>query len=42
MQPVLPGHPDLNVEVIVDYGLTHIVAEGFDAGIRMGSSWPET
>jgi len=40
MQPVLgrllPAHPDLNIEVIVDYGLTDIVAEGFDAGIRMG------
>ena len=40
MQPVLgkllPQHPDLNIEVIVDYGLTDIVAEGFDAGIRMG------
>ncbi|AWH33249.1 LysR family transcriptional regulator [Stenotrophomonas sp. SAU14A_NAIMI4_8] len=33
---LLPDHPDLNIEVIVDYGLTDIVAEGFDAGIRMG------
>lgn len=32
----LPNNPDLKVEVIVDYGLTDIVAEGFDAGIRMG------
>ncbi|MCS3744615.1 DNA-binding transcriptional LysR family regulator [Xanthomonas arboricola] len=40
MQPVLgkllPANPDLNIEVIVDYGLTDIVAECFDAGIRMG------
>lgn len=40
MQPVLgkllPDHPDLHIEVIVDYGLTDIVAEGYDAGIRMG------
>jgi DNA-binding transcriptional LysR family regulator len=40
MQPVLakllPDHPDLRIEVIVDYGLTDIVAEGYDAGIRMG------
>jgi DNA-binding transcriptional LysR family regulator len=40
MQPVLgkllPDHPDLNIEVIVDYGLTDIVAEGYDAGIRLG------
>ena len=32
----LPDHPDLRVEIIVDYGLTDIVAEGFDAGVRMG------
>jgi DNA-binding transcriptional LysR family regulator len=32
----LPDNPDLKVEIIVDYGLTDIVAEGFDAGIRMG------
>ena len=32
----LPEHPDLRVEIIVDYGLTDIVASGFDAGVRMG------
>lgn len=32
----LPDHPEINVEIIVDYGLTDIVAEGFDAGVRMG------
>ncbi|MQB41799.1 LysR family transcriptional regulator [Rhizobium sp. ICMP 5592] len=32
----LPSYPDINVEIIVDYGLTDIVAEGFDAGVRMG------
>lgn len=32
----LPDYPDIQVEVIVDYGLTDIVAEGFDAGVRMG------
>jgi DNA-binding transcriptional LysR family regulator len=32
----LPDHPDINVEIIIDYGLTDIVAEGFDAGVRMG------
>lgn len=40
LQPVLkrllPDYPDIRVEVIVDYGLTDIVAEGYDAGIRMG------
>ena len=33
---LLPDHPDLSIEIIVDYGLTDIVAEGFDAGVRLG------
>jgi DNA-binding transcriptional LysR family regulator len=33
---VLPAHPDISVEVVIDYGLTDIVAERFDAGIRSG------
>jgi DNA-binding transcriptional LysR family regulator len=33
---LLPKHPDIQVEIIVDYGLTDIVAEGFDAGVRLG------
>jgi DNA-binding transcriptional LysR family regulator len=33
---LLPDYPDLHVEVIVDYGLTDIVSERFDAGIRLG------
>ncbi|MCY1261903.1 HTH-type transcriptional regulator PgrR [compost metagenome] len=32
----LPRHPDINVEIMVDYGLTDIVSERFDAGIRLG------
>ena len=32
----LPEHPDIKVEIVVDYGLTDIVAEGFDAGVRLG------
>ncbi|MBJ2348182.1 MULTISPECIES: LysR family transcriptional regulator [Pseudomonas] len=40
LQPVLakllPDNPDLNIEIIVDYGFTDIVAEGFDAGVRLG------
>jgi DNA-binding transcriptional LysR family regulator len=32
----LPDHPDINVEIIVDYGLTDIVASGYDAGVRLG------
>ncbi len=32
----LPDHPDIKVEIIVDYGLVDIVAAGYDAGVRMG------
>jgi DNA-binding transcriptional LysR family regulator len=32
----LPDYPDIRVEIIVDYGLTDIVAEGYDAGVRLG------
>ena len=32
----LPDYPDIRVELIVDYGLTDIVAERYDAGIRIG------
>ncbi len=33
---LLPDNPDLHIEIIVDYGLTDIVAEGYDAGVRLG------
>ncbi|NVZ22715.1 LysR family transcriptional regulator [Pseudomonas costantinii] len=33
---LLPGNPDLSIEIIVDYGFTDIVAQGFDAGVRLG------
>jgi DNA-binding transcriptional LysR family regulator len=33
---LLPDYPDINVEVVIDYGLTDIVAERYDAGIRSG------
>lgn len=33
---LLPDHPDIEVEVIVDYGMTDIVAAGYDAGVRLG------
>lgn len=32
----LPHFPDIKVELIVDYGLADIVAQGFDAGVRLG------
>ena len=31
-----PDYPDVHVEVVVDQGLTDIVSERFDAGIRLG------
>jgi len=36
LERVLPENRDIHVEVIVDYGLTDIVAERFDAGVRLG------
>jgi DNA-binding transcriptional LysR family regulator len=33
---VLPAYPDIKVEIAVDYGLTDIVAERYDAGVRLG------
>lgn len=33
---LLPAHPDIHVEIVVDYGLTDIVAERYDAGVRAG------
>jgi DNA-binding transcriptional LysR family regulator len=33
---LLPRYPDIKVELIVDYGLTDIVAERCDAGVRLG------
>jgi DNA-binding transcriptional LysR family regulator len=36
LMKLLPRYPDVKVEVIVDYGLTDIVAERYDAGVRLG------
>ncbi|WP_068086906.1 LysR family transcriptional regulator [Novosphingobium rosa] len=36
LKRIIPQNPDLRVEIIVDYGLTDIVAEGYDAGVRLG------
>ncbi len=33
---LLPSYPDIKVELNVDYGLTDIVAERYDAGVRLG------
>lgn len=36
LERLLPDYPDVNVEVLVDNGLTNIVAERYDAGVRLG------
>ena len=36
LKKVLLKHPDVKVEIIVDYGLIDIVAERCDAGVRLG------
>ena len=33
---LLPAYPDIKVEIGIDYGLTDIVAQGYDAGVRSG------
>ncbi|MER8846259.1 MULTISPECIES: LysR family transcriptional regulator [Mesorhizobium] len=33
---LLPQYPDIRVEIVVDYGLTDIVAGRYDAGVRLG------
>jgi DNA-binding transcriptional LysR family regulator len=33
---LLPDYPDIHVEIAIGYGLTDIVAERFDAGVRPG------
>ena len=33
---LLPRYPDIKVELTTDYGLTDIVAERYDAGVRLG------
>ncbi|WP_065382994.1 LysR family transcriptional regulator [Hyphomonas sp. ND6WE1B] len=35
---LLPDNPDIIVEVIIDYGLTDVVANRFDAGVRLGEA----
>src|SRR3954451_1545162 len=36
MAKLLPDYPDISVEIINDYGLSDIVADRYDAGIRLG------
>ncbi len=34
----LPDYPDITVEVVIDYGLVDVVADRFDAGVRLGEA----
>jgi len=36
LKKLLPVYPDIRVEIVADYGLTDIVAQGYDAGVRLG------
>ena len=36
LERLLPDYPDIKVELSLDQGLTDIVAERFDAGVRLG------
>jgi len=36
LRKLLPRYPEIAVEIITDYGLTDIVAERYDAGVRLG------
>jgi DNA-binding transcriptional LysR family regulator len=38
---LLPDYPDLKVEVVADSDLTDIVAERYDAGVRLGDQIPK-
>ncbi|HEX2136068.1 MAG TPA: LysR substrate-binding domain-containing protein, partial [Microvirga sp.] len=36
LAPLLRDYPDIKVEIVIDYGLTDIVAQRYDAGVRSG------
>ena len=38
LERFLPKYPDVKVEIVIDVGLTDIVAERFDAGVRFGET----
>ena len=38
LRALLPAYPDIKVEIVIDYGLTDIVAEQVDAGVRPGET----
>lgn len=36
IEKLLPAYPDIRIELVTEYGLTDIVAERYDAGVRLG------
>ncbi len=38
LERFLPQYPDIKVEVTIDYGLSNIVSERYDAGVRLGET----
>jgi DNA-binding transcriptional LysR family regulator len=36
LSPLLPAYPDLNLEISINYAFVDIVAQRFDAGVRLG------
>jgi DNA-binding transcriptional LysR family regulator len=36
LEKFLPAYPDVTIELVIDAGLTDIVAERYDAGVRLG------
>lgn len=38
VEKLVSKYPDIGVEVVIDFGLTDIVADRFDAGIRLGDA----
>jgi DNA-binding transcriptional LysR family regulator len=38
LRRIVPDYPDIKVEIVIDYGLTDIVTEQVDAGVRPGET----
>lgn len=38
MKRLLPDYPDIHIELVIDSACSDIVAERFDAGVRLGES----
>lgn len=36
LRDFLPNYPDIKIEINIDYGLTDIAAQNYDAGVRLG------